>query len=380
LPLRVLFLSASVGVGHTAAAAAVGRELERQRAGARVDIVDSYQYAASIFSKVVADGYIGMVKTVPQVYRYIYDRAERATQVGAFRTWVSQFTASNLRPLLDERKPDVVVCTHAFPCGVMAEYKRMFAPDLPVVGIVTDFVVHPFWIYRNVDAYAVATQEMGAALLARGIAAERIVVSGIPVDSRFVTPRLPKEALRRALDLPADRSVVLMMGGGLGIGPLDFMMRALGNVDVPLAGAIIVGRNKSLERRVLAMAERIDYPLRVLGFVDNVFDYMHASDVLVSKPGGLTSSEALVADLPMILVRPLPGQEERNTRFLVSRRAAIRAKGSRQLSQTVGDLLRSPERHAQLRASMLPLRKPNAAGIVADRILDLATHRALAAG
>jgi len=380
LPLRVLFLSASVGVGHTAAAAAVGRELGLREAGARIDIVDSYQYAASIFSKVVADGYIGMVKTVPQVYRYIYDRAERATQVGAFRTWVSQFTASNLRPLLDERKPDVVVCTHAFPCGVMAEYKRMFAPDLPVVGIVTDFVVHPFWIYRNVDAYAVATQEMRGALIARGVAAERIDVCGIPVDSRFVTPRLPKEALRRALDLPADRSVVLMMGGGLGIGPLEFMMRALGSVEVPLAGAIIVGRNKSLERRVLALAERIEYPLRVLGFVDNVFDYMHASDVLISKPGGLTSSEALVADLPMILVRPLPGQEERNTRFLVSRRAAIRAKGSRQLAQTVAELLRSPERHAQLRARMRPLRNPNAAGIVAGRILDLAAHRGLAAG
>ena len=139
--------------------------------------VDSYKYAASVFSKVVADGYIGMVKTVPQVYSFIYDRAERATHVPKFRRFVSQYTAANLRRLVDERKPDIVVCTHAFPCGVMAEYKRQFDPDLPVVGIVTDFVVHPFWIYTNIDAYSVATPEMRATLAGRGVLPERILLS-----------------------------------------------------------------------------------------------------------------------------------------------------------------------------------------------------------
>jgi processive 1,2-diacylglycerol beta-glucosyltransferase len=366
-------LSASVGVGHTAAAAAVGRALAERDPDVTSDIVDSYKYAASIFSKVVADGYIGMVKTVPQLYRYIYDRAERATQVGAFRTWVSQFTASNLRQLIDELDPIAVVCTHAFPCGVMSAYKRMFAPQLPVIGIVTDFVVHPFWIYRNVDAYAVATPEMRAGLLARGVQAERIAVSGIPVDERFARPRLPRDELRRELGLPADRSVVLMMGGGLGIGPLDTMMRALAGAKEPVAGAIIVGRNKSVQRRVMAVAERLEYPVRVFGFVDNVFDYMHASDVLLSKPGGLTSAEALVAGLPMLLVRPLPGQEERNTRYLVARKAAIRLRGPRGLAQAVDDLLGSPERQEQLRGDMRLLRHPDAAAQIASRILSLAS-------
>ena len=373
---RVLFLSASVGVGHTAAAAAVGRALVERDPGAESETVDSYKYAASIFSKVVADGYIGMVKTVPQVYRYIYDRAERATQVGAFRTWASQFTASNLRTLIETTKPDAVVCTHAFPCGAMAEYKKRFDPTLPVIGIVTDFVVHPFWIYRNVDAYAVATPEMRATLMSRGIAPERIVVSGIPVDARFAQPPVDRSALRRALDLPDDRKVVLMMGGGLGIGPLELMMRALGRVNAPVTGVIIVGRNERLLRRVIAAAERTEYPLRVFGFVDNVFDYMHASDVLVSKPGGLTSSEALAAELPMILVRPLPGQEERNTRYLVSRRAAIRATGQPQLSRALTELFDSPERELGLRTSMRALRNPRAADAVAERILELTKRSA----
>jgi processive 1,2-diacylglycerol beta-glucosyltransferase len=372
---RVLFLSAAVGVGHTSAARAVQAALRESDPAVETQTVDSYKYAASIFSKVVADGYIGMVKTVPQLYSYIYDRAERATHVPAFRRAVSRYTATNLRRLVERTQPDLVVCTHAFPCGVMSEYKRQYGPDLPVVGVVTDFVVHPFWIYTNVDAYAVATPQMRAALVARGVPPERVLLSGIPVDPRFGRPRLPRARLRAELDLPADRRIVLIMGGGVGIGPLDKMMRALGRIDEPLAAAVIVGRNRALERRIVAAAEQTAYPLRVFGFVDNVFDYMHASDVLLTKPGGLTSSEALSAQIPMVLVKPLPGQEERNTRYLVSRRAAVRASGERNLAATVEALLApGSAREGQLERAGA-LRHPDAARRVAERILALLGRR-----
>jgi processive 1,2-diacylglycerol beta-glucosyltransferase len=375
---RVLFLSAAVGVGHTSAAQAVRAALGTLDPDIETQTVDSYKYAASIFSKVVADGYIGMVKTVPQLYSYIYGRAERAKSVPAVRRWVSRYTAANLRRLVEERRPDLVVCTHAFPCGVMSEYKRQFDPELPVVGIVTDFVVHPFWIYTNIDAYAVATPEMRAVLLGRGVRSEGVMLCGIPVDARFAAPRLPVDALRAELGLPRDRRIALIMGGGVGIGPLDTMMRALGEVDVPLAAAVIVGRNRGLERRVIAAAEMTDCPVRVVGFVNNVFDYMHASDVLLTKPGGLTSSEALSARIPMILVKPLPGQEERNTRYLVSRHAAIRARGKRELTSAVEDMLSVPERRASVLEQIDALRRPFAAASVAERIVELLARRRLA--
>jgi processive 1,2-diacylglycerol beta-glucosyltransferase len=204
---------------------------------------------------------------------------------------------------------------------------------------------------------------------------ERILLSGIPVDPRFGEARLPVDQLRAELDLPRDRRIVLIMGGGVGIGPLDKMMRALGNVDVPLAAAVIVGNNKGLQRRVVAAAEHTAYPLRVFGFVNNVFDYMHASDVLLSKPGGLTSSEALAAQIPMILVKPLPGQEERNTRYLVTRHAAIRARSERHLASAVDDVLTSDACRAQLFESISSLRKPDAARSVAERIIELLERR-----
>ncbi len=338
--------------------------------------MDSYKYAASVVSRVVSNGYLGMVKTIPQMYRFLYNRAERATEVGPFRTWVHQFTAGNLRSLLTELRPDVVICTHAFPCGVMAEYKKQFADAPPVVGVVTDFVVHAFWIHPNIECYAVATQEMRSTLVARGVQYDRIVVSGIPVNPAFGHPHPDRDALREQLGLPRDRDIVLLMGGGLGIGPLTTMMQALDRVKVPLCAVAIVGRSARSEQRVLDRAHRVRYPVRVVRFVDNVHDYMHASDVLITKPGGLTSSEALACRLPMVLFKPLPGQEERNTRYLVARRAALRAKNARDLTRNVQALLASQEKRDQMRAAILSLSKPDAAAEIAAAIRAVCTDGA----
>ncbi len=359
-----------MGVGHVAAAEAVRDALIARDASNTAQIVNSYKYAASIVSQVVSNGYIGMVKTIPQMYRFLYSRAERATEVGPFRTWVNQFTATNLRPLLERVRPDAVVCTHAFPCGVMAEYKRQYADAPPVVGVVTDFVVHSFWIHRTIDAYAVATEEMKATLANRGIDRSRVVITGIPIGARFAAEP-QREELRRELGLPLDRPAILLMGGGLGIGPLEMMMRSLDRVEGPLSAVVILGRNTRLRERILHVAEGVGYPLRVLNFVDNVADYMHASDLLVSKPGGLTSAEALAARLPMLLVKPLPGQEERNTRYLVERKAALRARNEVDLTRKVADFLSNPERRRTMVSAVAALARPHAAADVAQLITSV---------
>jgi processive 1,2-diacylglycerol beta-glucosyltransferase len=359
-------------VGHTSAANALRTALSAGDPQFEATVVDSYKYAASVVSRVVSNGYLGMVKTIPQMYRFLYNRAERATEVGPFRTWIHQFTAGNLRSLLQELRPDVVICTHAFPCGVMAEYKKQFADSPPVVGVVTDFVVHAFWIHPNIECYAVATEEMRATLVARGVPRDRIVVSGIPVKPAFGEPHADRAQLRERLGLPQDRHVVLLMGGGLGIGPLETMMQALDRVNAPLCAMAIVGRSARSEQRVLEYAHHIGYPLRVVRFVDNVHEYMHASDVLVTKPGGLTSSEALAARIPLVLFKPLPGQEERNTRYLVQRRAALRAKNARDLTRTVQSLLISQEKREEMRRAMQSLGKPDAAMEIAEAIRRVA--------
>lgn len=360
-------------MGHVSAANAVCAGLRQIDPTVRTHVVDSYKYAALVVSRVVSDGYLRMVKTIPQMYRYIYDRAERATEVGPFRTWAHQFTASNLRPLIERERPDVVVCTHAFPCGAMAEYKRMYADAPPVVGIVTDFAVHAFWIHRNVDGYVIATEAMREFMSARGIASERIQISGIPVHPSFVPGDESRDALRERLGLPRDRRVVLLMGGGLGIGPLERMIRALESVPVPIAAVVIAGRNARSEQRVLAAAQSVGYPVRALRFVDNVYDYMHAADAFVTKPGGLSTAEALVAQTPMVLCKPLPGQEERNTRVLSEADAAIGARTIGELPGALQRVLTDATQREQMIAASRRLARPHAAAEAAAMIARFVT-------
>ena len=336
--------------------------------------MDSYEYAALVVARVVSDGYIRMVKTIPQLYRYIYHRAERATEVGRFRTWAHQFTATNLRSLIERERPDAVVCTHAFPCGAMAEYKALYSDSPPVLAIVTDFAVHNFWIHESIDAYCVATSAMQDALAARGVNRERVLVSGIPVRREFAVAVPDQRSLRERLDLPRDRNLVLFMGGGLGIAPIERMLAALRDVRSPVAAVVIAGRNARIGRRLMEAAERVEYPVRALRFVDNVYDYMHAADVLVTKPGGLTTSEALVARIPIVLCKPLPGQEERNARVLVGSGAAVRARVDA-LAETLEKLLADRTQRESLLDAAARIAKPNAANDAAEMVARLVRGR-----
>lgn len=313
-----------------------------------------------------------MVKTIPQMYGYIYSRAERATEVGPFRTWASQFTAGNLRPLFERERPDVVVCTHAFPNGAMSEYKKMYADAPPVVGIVTDFAVHRFWMHNNIDAYCVATEAMRDAMIAGGVPAANIHVSGIPVDPKFTPTGEPREALRERLGLPRDRNVALMMGGGLGFAPLARMLHALERVEAPITTVVIAGKNRRVEARVLKAAESATHPVRVLRFVDNVYDYMHAADAFVTKPGGLSTAEALAAGVPMVLSKPLPGQEERNVRVLTDWGVALRARTLAELAPALMEILTDSTRRERMIQAARQHGRPHAASDAAKLIALLA--------
>jgi processive 1,2-diacylglycerol beta-glucosyltransferase len=364
-----------VGVGHLSAAVATADALREIDPGIVTRVENSYEYAALVVSGVVSNGYLRMVKTIPQMYRYIYDRAERATEVGRVRRWAQAFTAENLRPLMQRERPDAVVCTHAFPCGAMAEYKRRYSDAPPVVAIVTDFAVHGFWIHRNIDRYVVSTERMRRTLLARRVNPSAIYTTGIPVRAQFACRPQSKAALRERLQLPQDRAVVLLMGGGLGIAPLERMLGELDAVRTPLTAVVIAGRNARVERTLTGRAETVGYPVRALRFVDNVYDYMHAADVLVTKPGGLSSAEALVAGVPLILSKPLPGQEERNARVLVDAGAAVQAVKTRDLPEAVERVLSSAPLRERMGEAARNLARPESARSAATMIVQLINER-----
>lgn len=216
---------------------------------------------------------------------------------------------------------------------------------------------------------------MRSTLLARGVPEQRIAVSGIPVLPAFIPSDEPAATLRERLDLPNDRFITLIMGGGLGIAPLERILWALEAIALPLAAVVVAGRNRRAQRRLASVAERANYPVRALRFVDNIYDYMHAADVLVTKPGGLTTAEALVAQVPLVLCKPLPGQEERNAGVLADAGAAVQTRRVQELPGVLEALLRDERHRGRLIRAARALARPHAAGEAASLIAALARER-----
>jgi processive 1,2-diacylglycerol beta-glucosyltransferase len=257
----------------------------------------------------------------------------------------------------------------------MSAYKNEFADAPPVVAIVTDFAVHRFWMHANIDRYVVATVAMRDALVRRGLRPDAISVSGIPVRAEFAPSGESQARLRERLHLPPGRQVVLLMGGGLGIAPIERMLRALKPVRVPIVAVVVAGKNARISRHLTETADSLSFPIRALPFVENVYDYMHAADVLVTKPGGLTTAEALVAQVPLVICKPLPGQEERNARVLIEAGAAVRARRLDELAKMVESLLADRSRREAMLAAGGRLRRPNAAAEAARMIALVAESR-----
>jgi processive 1,2-diacylglycerol beta-glucosyltransferase len=214
---------------------------------------------------------------------------------------------------------------------------------------------------------------MAKQLVSRGIPSEAIRVTGIPIDPRF-GQSIAIEPLRQNLSVNSGLPVVLVMGGGLGMGPVARIVRALKRIRKPMHVVILTGKNEKLRERLQQDIERLpDLPahVQVLGYVENVFDYMRAADLLVTKPGGLSSAEALACGLPMVIVHPLPGQEMRNSKYLVQHRAAVRVIEEGNLSRIIEDTLSNVTALRSMSHAGRRLGRPDAASQAAGLVLDL---------
>lgn len=373
VPARVLFLSANMGTGHAAAAEATLRALRERLPDVDAQIINSVQYASQRVGKMVEEGYIHLLKAFPTLYGLIYESKERPSSLSGVRRVLNRLYGGTFRNLIESWKPDVIVCTHAFPFGIISSIRERFGLRVPSVGIVTDFVVHPGWVHKNVDVYAVANDDLERQLIARGVESERVRVTGIPIDPRFGQPR-ELQALRDRLDLNAGLPVVLVMGGGLGMGPVERIMKLVRRIERPMHMVVLAGRNERLREQLDEERQRLGgHPVRLqsFGYIDNVYDYMAAADLLVTKPGGLTSAEALASGLPMVIIHPLPGQEMRNSKYLLNKRVAVRAASEKTLPTTIEEMLRDVDTLRRMRRVSRDLSAPDSASRTADLVLEM---------
>jgi len=353
----VMVLSAAAGAGHMAAAdALVAAFHARQMAATHVEVL---RYATPLFKRVYADLYAELVNRRPQVLGYIYRVMDHPWRYEKRRLALDRLNTRPLVRLLERREPAVVICTHFLPAEIVMHLRRRRLLDIPVGVVITDFDAHAMWLYRGVDWYFVAREEMKAHLAALGVPPETIHVTGIPVHPRFAAPK-PKRETRVSLGLDPDRTTVLVAAGGSGMGPVESLVRAVHEVHHPIQIVVICGRNAALERRLNAMEDRA-HPMRIVGYTTEMDAWMASADLLVGKAGGLTSAEAFARGVILVVVNPIPGNEERNSDYFLEEGAAIRCNNLPALAFKIDALLYDGDRLTRMRAAVARIARPDAA-------------------
>ncbi len=370
-PPTVLILYVSIGDGHRRAARAIEDAILRRHPEIRTASVDVFELYNPLLVSLLLGAYRRLSRSFPRFWNRLYDNDSVRGRVEDPLNRFYRRASRRLERLLGRHDPAAIVCTQAIPCGLAAAWKRSSGRRLPLVAVPTDYAVHSYWLHPEVDLYLVPAEANRVSLIERGIAPERVRAAGIPIDPGFAVPVDPA-ASRRRRGLPADLPAVLLMGGGEGTAGLDRLVREIDLRRESLQMIALTGRNRFLRRRLEALRPALRHPLAVFGFLDSVDDLMSAADLIVTKPGGLTTAEALARRLPMILVSPLPGQEEINAAFLEAKGAALRAGSGREASALVGMVLNGSGARERMRAAMEVLRRPDSAGTAADLAAGMA--------
>lgn len=360
---RVLFISAPIGAGHIRAAQAVSQRLS-QDYGCQSELCNIFDFLPPAVGQTVLKTYLKILDTFPQAYGAMYGWGNQSRLALFGRELVSKMLARRMLAYIQKFQPGAIVCTHATPAGLVAWLKRNNLLTVPAAGIVTDFIVHRLWVYQEMDYYFVAHPAMSQFLHSYGIAPASVAVTGIPVNDSFSQP-CDKSQLFTKLNLSPNHKTIMIMGGGAGVLPIDEIVKAGNQIDQPLQFITIAGKNQSLYQKLSATAASSKHPVKVLGYIDNVHEYMSIADIFVSKPGGMSAAEALAKGVPLVIFRPIPGQEEANTRFLLDNRAALRADSLAELQDKIIRLLSNDTELACLRQQARLLGRPDAASNIA---------------
>ena len=296
--------------------------------------------------------YLAALKFIPDLYDRIYKFADGRKVGVSTRFLSSALMYLPFARLLKKFQPDVVICTHPFPLAAASLWKFLHAKSAEkflLAAVLTDYSLHEIWIYGEVDAYFVATEEMRAKLAAHSRAGQKIFATGIPIDEKF-------SAAQKTTD--ETHTTILIMGGGLGLGSIEETLTELNKISLPLKILVVAGQNENLLVRLRRL--KFNHPTEIFGYVTAVNELMSAADLLITKPGALTMTEAFAAELPLILHAPIPGPEALNAAYATAHGAAI-AVGERKISAVVEELLRDPARLAEMKLNARKLSKPFAA-------------------
>ena len=368
---KILLLSVSAGSGHTRAAEAIRCCATIEYPGVEAIHLDVMNFVSPGLRRLYTTLYIFLVNKAPSLWACLYricNEASPASRMQRVRRWAERL---NCKPLLREiaaQNPDVIVCTHFLPAELMAQLGASGRLHCPAWVQVTDFDVHRMWVHGGMAGYFAASDEVAFRMRALGLAAAAIHVSGIPIMPAF-SQAPGRRACAAGFGIDPQRTTLLLMGGGAGLGRLDAIAERLLGLQEDFQLIVLAGKNASALATLQALATRHPGRLLALGFTHQVERLMACADLVITKPGGLTSAECLALGLPMLLSAPIPGQEERNADFLLEQGVALIAADAVALEYRVRHLLAHPAKLADMRARAIKLARPHAARQVLATLL-----------
>lgn len=371
---KVLILSAAVGAGHLRAAEALEKAFKESGMADEVRNVDVLNYTNVIFRRLYGKAYLDMVNTMPEVLGWMYDSLDKPWQNERRRLALDRLNTRPFVKLLKEYQPDIAVCTHFLPAEIISWLKSKKKINCPQAIVVTDFDVHAMWLCHHYEQYFVALDETKVHLEKLGIPAEKLTVSGIPIDTVFAEKK-DKAEMREKYGLEKDKLTILVSAGGFGVGNIEHLLQSLSDLQTPSQILAICGRNEELKTKLEKLAkeklnnERVTF--KPIGYTTAMDEYMSAADLIVGKPGGLTTSEALAKGLIFVIVNPIPGQEERNSDHLLEQGAAIRCNNLPTLAYKIDKLVADKKRFAAMQEDVLKFARPNAAQTIVEKLADL---------
>jgi len=359
--------------GHHRACLAVENALHLLDRDVETKSINSFNYTNPILEKIINRTYMAVIKRRPEVWEYLYDNPVVVKKTQRLKESIHKFNSGKMKALLDGFNPSAVICTQAFPCGIVADLKRTYNLTLPLIAVLTDYAPHSYWVYNDVDAYVVPSEETGQKLVENGVSLDKIRPLGIPVDPKFYV-RSNKERILSRYSLDGKKPIILIMGGGQGLGPIKKLVLLLEKSTLDLQLIVITGTNKKLCNYLRFKKRSFKKNVLVFPFTENINDFMEISTAIITKPGGLTTAEALSMNLPIIIANPLPGQEAMNTKFLLEKRLAIKAKDEKETIVLLKELLNNPEKLTSFRKNIERHAKPDASLRIAKLTLEMASQ------
>ena len=369
---RILILYISDNSGHHRASLAVEQALKIIDGAVQTRCVNSFSFTNPVLEKIIHRTYMAVIKKRPEVWEYLYDNPDIVRKTKRLKEAIHRHNSVKMMSLLDDFKPDAVVCTQAFPCGIIADIKKTSGLPMPLIGILTDYAPHSYWIYNDVDAYVVPSKETGERLIQNGVPSDKIKPFGIPVDPKFYTPGSREDIAARYHIDPA-KPTLLIMGGGGGLGPIRNIVSLLGKSSLDIQIITATGTNKRLYNLLLKIKGSLGKKIVVLPYAENINELMDISFAIMTKPGGITTAEAMAKNLPIIIVNPLPGQEAMNTRFLLEHSLAVKANDEDEAVRLLEDMLRDQNRISLMKNRMKEHTQAEPSFTIARFILEMAS-------